>query len=84
MRGVVVTCLSIASVLSIALAYSTLYCLICVNNDQKHDHENNKCPDPIAYDIDTIKYVANESFESMRCGVAVIIISVIEILNKYF
>lgn len=76
MRSLVTTCLSFAILTTIILSYSTLYCLICVS-------KTTTCPDPIAYDVDTIKYVISTTFENARCGVAVIIISVIEILNKY-
>ena len=73
---------TISTITITILTYSTLYCLVCVNSGDNNSHSSNTtCPDPIAYDLATVKYVMLETFNSVRCGVAIIIVSILEILN---
>ena len=61
-------------VFSVIFAYSTLYCVTCVPSVKE-------CPDPVIYDLYTVKLVLHNTFESMRCGLALMILTIVEILE---
>ena len=61
-------------VFSIIFTYSTFYCITCVSSVKD-------CPDPVIYDLDTVKLVLYNIFESLRCGLALMILTIVEILE---
>ena len=63
--------------LTVLYLYSTLYCSTCIPSVKE-------CPDPAIYDLDTVKIVLYNTFESMRCGLALLIMTIVEILGGAF